>query len=99
MNCPNCGHHVAAAPIRVIQMERTCFACPSQWEGRTADGRRVYIRYRYGRLNAEVGSEEVFGYRVGGALDGTMSDEAMRDHLALVLNIACPIMEGKWEEE
>ena len=35
---------------QVIFLEQTCGACPSQWEGKLADGRGIYIRFRYGRL-------------------------------------------------
>lgn len=33
---------------RVIFLEQTSEACPSQWEGKTEDGDFIYIRYRYG---------------------------------------------------
>ncbi len=41
-------------PIVVTTLTQTCSACPSQWEGRTADNRAVYIRYRHGYLRIEV---------------------------------------------
>lgn len=43
---------------RVIELDRTCMAFPAQWEGRIADGRQVYIRYRNGWLSASVGTTE-----------------------------------------
>lgn len=41
--------------IVVSEVEMTCGAFPSQWEGRTVDGRYVYVRYRYGQLRVSVG--------------------------------------------
>ena len=41
--------------MKVISIEQTCGACPSQWEGITDDNRRVYVRYRWGNLSVRVG--------------------------------------------
>jgi len=41
---------------KITKLELTCGACPSQWEGRTNDDRPVYIRYRWGRFQAYVGT-------------------------------------------
>lgn len=32
----------------VVRQTQTCIACPEQWEGEFADGRRFYFRYRWG---------------------------------------------------
>jgi hypothetical protein len=40
-------------------LERTCFACPSQWEGFTSDGRGVYIRYRHDKLSVYISRTSV----------------------------------------
>lgn len=42
-------------PVHASDLAQTCRACPSQWEGPTLDGRFLYIRYRWGRLQAGVG--------------------------------------------
>ena len=42
--------------IVVTEIVQTCGACPSQWEGKTADGRHVYVRYRYGFLQVGIGA-------------------------------------------
>ena len=44
-----------AAPIRVVSVEQTCFACPAQWSGKTDDDRDVYVRYRGGCGYVSVG--------------------------------------------
>jgi hypothetical protein len=41
---------------RVVMLEKTCDAMPSQWEGQTADGGWVYVRYRHGWLSIGFGS-------------------------------------------
>ena len=40
---------------RVVALDQTCGACPSQWEGRLDNGQRIYVRYRWGRLQLGVG--------------------------------------------
>lgn len=42
--------------MKLSNLQRTCIACPSAWEGETEDGREVYIRYRYGQLVSYIGS-------------------------------------------
>jgi hypothetical protein len=39
---------VADEATVITEIIQTCGACPAQWEGKTADGRYVYIRYRHG---------------------------------------------------
>lgn len=74
--------------IRVTQLEQTCFACPSQWEGEAEDGRYVFIRYRFGYLSATVSNgledhgEYVFAQQVGDAFDGVMEYDELKVHLA-----------------
>jgi hypothetical protein len=42
--------------IVVKEIEQTCEACPSQWEGYSDDGRSIYVRYRWGFLSVRIGS-------------------------------------------
>lgn len=42
--------------LRGAEVEKTCSACPAQWEGRLADGRFVYVRYRHGWLSIGLGA-------------------------------------------
>jgi hypothetical protein len=69
---------------KIVQLIQTCSACPSQWEGKTADGQQVYIRYRWGHLSIGVDPEDAvlnpnWSHRVayGDALDGYMSDREL----------------------
>jgi len=47
-------------PIGVIKIDQTCGACPSQWEGKTVDGKEVYVRYRWGYLRVEIDEKHFF---------------------------------------
>lgn len=40
---------------QVIEIERTCGACPSQWEGRLDDDRHIYVHYRGGTFTIGTG--------------------------------------------
>jgi len=43
-----------------FKLKRTCWACPSQWEGKTENDEWVYIRYRWGTFRVYVGKVEKF---------------------------------------
>jgi len=40
--------------IKVVEVWKTCDAFPAQWEGKTKDGKDVYVRYRWGNLTVQV---------------------------------------------
>ena len=69
----------------LTELRMTCFACPAQWEGRTADGRHVCVRYRYGALsvgfgadlNAAVEDSRNNRQQLGDGLDGYLTGEEM----------------------
>ena len=71
--------------MNVVELAKTCSACPSQWTGRTDDGKWVYVRYRWGWLSVSVGEgddvyaavngDEVFEKQCGEEFDGEMSLE------------------------
>lgn len=63
--------------IKINNLEQTCFACPSQWEGRTEDDEYVYIRYRYGILSWKVGDSIKGEIYHGGEMDGVMDTGTM----------------------
>lgn len=80
------------APV-VVALEKTCTACPSQWEGKLEDGRALYARYRGGLLRVGIGEDiedahtnsfpkaALYAEHVGGGLDGFMNLEELRGHL------------------
>jgi hypothetical protein len=78
-------------------LEKTCTACPAQWEGELSDGMFFYVRYRYGVLSVGFGQtpdaaidDQRFEWELGDGLDGWMEwdqasnyfDRAVRAHYA-----------------
>lgn len=72
--------------IHITELTKTCFACPAQWEGRTADGDYVYIRYRLGYLTLDIGKTlraavagdgALIGMDHGGDRDGFMDEDEL----------------------
>ena len=66
--------------IIVTELKQTCGACPSQWEGRTADGRYLYVRYRWGHLQVGIGTtlreainNEFISGKLGDSYDGVLA--------------------------
>jgi hypothetical protein len=75
--------------LRVVEIKKTCDACPAQWEGRDAEGRPVYVRYRWGYLWVGAGEKgediggaidgrEVFGKQLGDGLDGVLPYDKLK---------------------
>ncbi len=78
--------------MNLIQLRRTCYASPSQWEGITEDGRHIYIRYRWGRLMMGLGQTpdqavsnagNLLHTQIGDDFDGYMATEDMLSHTKL----------------
>jgi hypothetical protein len=84
---------------KVISMERTCYACPSQWDGITDDNRKVYIRYRHGQLSVSIGEpgdeaddagvngECIYAGDNGEAFHGFLTYDELREALKDVLDL------------
>jgi len=68
---------------RVIEVKQTDDYCPSQWEGTLEDGKRFYIRYRWGTLSVSwLDSNDrpegyFFSKSCGGPFDGVINTEEM----------------------
>jgi hypothetical protein len=80
-----------------IRLERTCFACPEQYDAYDPDGRKVaYLRLRHGWFKVDmpgVGGETVYSAEPAG--DGIFADgerdeylDAAREMIAVYLNAA-----------
>lgn len=68
-------------------IEKTCTACPAQWEGELSDGTRFYVRYRYGVLRVGFGAthdvavdDTRFEWELGDGLDGWMDWDQASDY-------------------
>lgn len=57
----------------IVELEQTCWACPSQWSGKTSEGAEIYGRYRWGYLSLDIDDQQVYGRQLGGDFDGWMS--------------------------
>lgn len=42
-------------PLLIVELKETCNRSPTQWEGVLDDSRPIYIRYRWGRLEVNIG--------------------------------------------
>lgn len=82
-----------SAPRYVIaSLERTCYACPSQYEGKLVDGRVFYMRYRWGILSVRVAardedlftSEDIIVYceTIGGEFEGVLNEDELIEKLS-----------------
>jgi hypothetical protein len=73
--------------IEIHDLKKIRTFYPSQWEGRTAIGEAVYIRYRHGELSASVhdckeASLTLFSEAVGKKHAFDMDTEEMKTRLA-----------------
>ena len=76
--------------LKVISINQTCSACPSQWDAVLEDGREVYIRYRWGWLSIRcpgVDGEELLGKSCGDDLAGSMEYSELKEHAKEVLDL------------
>lgn len=83
-------HETKTPPLKVISINQTCSACPSQWDAVLEDGREVYIRYRWGRLSIRcpgVDGEEIFGAVLADDLDGCLEYSELKEHAKEVLDL------------
>ena len=77
----------------MLNLKKTCLACPSQWEGALEDGRTVYARFRHGHLSVGIGKtvgeavnnaisdQALYDGEIGDGLDGFMDFEELKAHL------------------
>ncbi|MBK8198121.1 MAG: hypothetical protein IPK75_07095 [Acidobacteria bacterium] len=69
------------------RLEKTCTACPAQWEGELSDGTCFYVRYRFGVLRVGFGAtpdaavdDARFEWELGDGLDGWMEWDQASDY-------------------
>jgi hypothetical protein len=79
--------------LKLTELNQTCSACPSQWEGKVEDGKMIYVRYRWGNLEICISSkptddvmdavmENYLLYEtIGGEFDGSMTFEELKPYL------------------
>ena len=91
---------------RIVTLERTTLACPTQWVATLADGRTVYARSRHGEFSVGVGTdlddailkssgpEALYFDYVG---DGPMGFDQLRGHLCGLLEFPPDLSVGSTE--
>ena len=75
----------------VKSCEKTCSACPSQWDIYTTDGQYIYARYRWGGLTltlnmGEPNSQVIYSEGIGDGWDGVLSTSELKKHTRSVLD-------------
>lgn len=66
--------------IKIIKCNKTCFACPAQWDMWDIDGTYYYVRFRFGYLIVEkdtVFGDLVLGIQTDDDWNGFMENEEM----------------------
>lgn len=74
--------------VKVLDVNQTCFACPSQWDVVTTERRMLYVRYRYGVLevcDGGPGGPVVFEKEVGDWLDSVMEWDEVLHHTGMTM--------------
>ena len=78
-------------PLKVVEIKKTCERSPSQWEGKTDDGRFVYVRFRWGHLRVSLGATlddaidtepAIFERQLNDALNGELSFKQLKAETA-----------------
>lgn len=79
--------------VKIVKLECTCQACPTQYEAKLEDGRLVYLRYRWGYLSIRaspcetdnihdaISGEEVLGESRGDDFHGSMDRDEVISYL------------------
>lgn len=83
--------------IKLHQLNKISYACPSQWIGITTNNKRIYIRYRWGILTVRKSLTNrncIYKEVVGDELDGHLNTVNMIHHTKDVLDYSdCVISE------
>lgn len=73
---------------KIKTCEKTCSACPSQWDLYTDRDEYIYVRFRWGYLSVSIGvnGQEIFSWEDDDDWNGTMSTEKMIEFTKSVLD-------------
>jgi hypothetical protein len=79
--------------LKIKTLNKTCWGCPTQYEGVLEDGRMIYARYRWGHLTISVSpkptndiyeaveGELIYDSQSEDEWDGVMDDLIFKEHL------------------
>lgn len=65
----------------IPDLECTCSACPTQYEGTLKTGENIYFRYRWGGGSVEINGQCYYSFDTNDALNGVMESEEVFAHL------------------
>lgn len=74
--------------IVITSIDKTCTACPSQWDGYDDDGNYYYFRLRHGRFSVEQNDEEIYRSNPDG-FDGVMDFEELKHEVKDFMLFEC----------
>lgn len=86
--CPTCEITQEELYTRILvvnKLTRTCYACPSQWEGTLVNGQTIYIRYRHGHFSINVDDINVYSKTINQMADGFLTNEELLEHAPITL--------------
>lgn len=71
--------------VNFASLVRTHLGFPSEWEGKTTDGKDVKISYRYGRTKLTVGDKviatlSIDQFDVGGYMDDHVLESLLKNN-------------------
>lgn len=80
--------------LKITEIRRTCFACPSQWAGKAESG-YVYIKFRWGTLAVRFGPSikeaiagpTIFEWHDSDDMGGFMEYDELKKLTADMLNL------------
>lgn len=59
--------------IKIVSLTQTTSACPTQWEGLTDNGEKVYVRFRFGNLSISIDGKPIFKANDDSGWNGVLS--------------------------
>lgn len=69
----------SSTTVEITELRKTCNMCPSQWSGKTSDGKEVYIRFRWGWLYIDIDGKTIFERSYGDAMSGSLTFAELKD--------------------
>ena len=86
-------------PYKVSHIEKTCYACPAQWEGKTQCGKSIYARYRGGRFRLEINEEQILAKQLHNDPNLTLEEHILKDDSKSILKRTLEEKMRDWEME
>jgi len=69
---------------KIVELQMTCGACPSQWQGKTDSGNHVFIHYRWGFLTVDIDGQRIYQKTIGDEMSGVLGTLEMKQLIGTV---------------